>query len=67
VKHLHFHLGALERLILLPNSLPSHQAVSGSGLLTTPCVIHARQVTAECVTFASQAWLSNAAADLAGK
>lgn len=63
----YFLLRALEKLILLlPNSLPpSHEAFSGTGLglLTTMYIIHARQITVERVTFASQAWLSNAAPD----
>lgn len=62
-----FPLQAPERLILqLPNPLlPSCQAFSGPslGLLTTMCIIHARQVTVERVTSASQAWLCNSAPD----
>lgn len=61
----HFPLRALERpILLLPNSLlPPHQALSGPSLclFTTMCIIHARQVTVERVTFVIQAWLSNAA------
>ena len=66
-----FPFGALGKLILrLPNSfLPSHQALSvpGLGLLTTICIIHARQVTVERVASASQAWLSNTAPDFGGE
>lgn len=41
----------------------SHQACAGPalGLLTTLCITHARQVTVERVTFATQAWPSHAA------
>lgn len=59
----HFPLAASKRpILLLPRSfIPQACAGPALGLLTTLCITHARQVTVERVTLATQAWPSNAA------